>query len=141
MQKIPEELQHKIDYINAFNITASKKAACIAAATVHYWAKYYGDVDNGSVTPNKSITDAIKEVSSIGVQPSKPWPQNSTNPDEPLKPRPKPSAMPPKRIVDENVKLCDFKEMLMNSNSFCKVSTFVLYSAIALIVIAILESK
>ena len=140
MQKIPEELQHKIDYINAFNINASQKAACIADATVHYWAKYYGDVENGSGTSNKSITDAIKEIRSIGVQPSKPWPQNSTNPAEPLKPRPKPSAMPPKRIVDENVKLCEFKEML-NSNSFCTVSASVLYSAIALIVIAILESK
>tara|TARA_R110002153_G_scaffold173616_1_gene326384 strand:- start:50 stop:196 length:147 start_codon:yes stop_codon:yes gene_type:complete len=41
MQKIPEDLQHKIDYINASNITASEKAACIAAATVHYWMEHY----------------------------------------------------------------------------------------------------
>jgi hypothetical protein len=41
MQKIPEELQHKIDYINASNITASEKAACIAGATVQYWVEHY----------------------------------------------------------------------------------------------------
>jgi hypothetical protein len=41
MDKIPAALQHKIDYINALDITARQKAERIATSTTDYWAWYY----------------------------------------------------------------------------------------------------
>jgi hypothetical protein len=111
MDKIPSALQHKIDYINALDIPNLNKYKRIAAAMANYWAdNCNGDVNisaNGGkglwnrdeynaqrvnqvritgINPEgmftaESIAEAIKEIRSIGVQPSTPWPQIQTPSD------------------------------------------------------------
>jgi hypothetical protein len=114
MDKIPAALQHKIDYINALDITARQKAERIATSTADYWAWYYRwqtwerhdekglqpaenpppmppvmppkrdiKVNITGINPEgmftaESIAEAIKEINSIGVQPSTPWPRIQT---------------------------------------------------------------
>jgi hypothetical protein len=39
--KIPAALQHKIDYINALDITARQKAVRTSTEIIDYWADYY----------------------------------------------------------------------------------------------------
>jgi hypothetical protein len=60
MDKIPAALQHKIDYINALDITARQKAVRTSTEIIDYWADYYKRrnlfIDTGSF---ESLGDLI----------------------------------------------------------------------------------
>jgi hypothetical protein len=78
MDKIPEALQHKIDYINALDIPARQKAERIATSTIDYWAAYYR------------------------------WQQWSGHEDKGLKPAKNPPPMPPVKSPKRDIKVSIF---------------------------------
>ena len=114
MAKIPPALQHKIDYIKALDITAEQQAHRVAIEIVAYWTDYYcriiASTEECNAKPfvikditGKEIKILLEEVGCIGIQPSEPWPRTAID-EKGLQPAKNTPPMPPKRVVNENVK-------------------------------------
>jgi hypothetical protein len=58
--KVPAALQHKIDYINALDITAHQKAVRTSTEIIDYWAAFYGMKQSPKRIINEDVTLANK---------------------------------------------------------------------------------
>jgi hypothetical protein len=167
MDKIPAALQHKIDYINALDITARQKAVRTSTEIIDYWDDYYKRrnlfIDTGSF---ESLGDLIFSENkgnnlgynadslglALGSKPSRiippelsvssvPWPQIQTPPDT-LKyvPYESPNDKP---IGPSNVKLMKRATVDYNAGyvAFCFCAAFVLCGAMGLTLGAIFGSS
>jgi hypothetical protein len=109
MDKIPPALQCQINCINALDRTADFKSRCIVILTKEYllecqlkaYARPQSIARLWNIIDTKSNVELLKEINSIGVQPSVPWPRNATDPTGPPNARPSPPPMPPKRIIKD----------------------------------------
>jgi hypothetical protein len=85
---------------------------------------------------------ALKEINSIGVQPSVPWPRTATDPTGPPNARPSPPPMPPKRIIKDEKFMerapVDYNAVYI---AVCFCAAFVLCGAVGLTLGAIFGSS
>jgi hypothetical protein len=156
MDKIPVALQHKIDYINALDITARQKAVRTSTEIIDYWADYYKRrnlfIDTGSF---ESLGDLIfsenkgnnlgYNADSLGLALGSKLAR--INEDEALTPAssgtPMPQVKSPKRVINKDENLMDRATVDYNAGyvAFCFCAAFVLCGAMGLTLGAIFGSS
>ena len=113
MNKLPAELQHKIDYIKALDIPVEQKYQRIGSAMIIY----------SESNKRAKISEAT----------DRPGPPNL---------RPLPPPMPHKRVICEDVKIMDPAPVDYNAGYVAAYSlaAFILCGAVGLMLCAILEA-
>jgi hypothetical protein len=110
MDKIPAALQHKIDYINALDITARQKAVRTSTEIIDYWADYYKRrnlfIDTGSFESLGDLMFSENKGNNLGYNADSLGLALGSKPSRIIPPKLSVSSVPvpPKRVINEDVK-------------------------------------
>jgi hypothetical protein len=146
MDKIPAALQHKIDYINALDITARQKAVRTSTEIIDYWADYYKRrnlfIDTGSFESLGDLMFSENKGNNLGYNADSLGLALGSKPSDILKcvPYESPNDKP---IDPSNVKLMERATVDYNAGyvAFCFCAAFVLCGAMGLTLGAIFGSS
>ena len=105
MDKIPAALQHKIDYINALDIPDKSKVTRITIATLDYqsYCRARSLSEKSSVSLKGTILENLATLlDKYNEESAKKWERFE---DKGIKPAKNPPPIPPKRVINQDVKL------------------------------------
>jgi hypothetical protein len=111
MDKIPPALQHKIDYINALDITARQKAVRTSTEIIDYWADYYKRrnlfIDTGSFESLGDLIFSENKGNNLGYNADSLGLALGSKPSRIIPPELSVSSVPvpPKRVINQDITL------------------------------------